>query len=183
MSKDQRLSGTIFLSKQMIQFPRLHRRTVDQYADVIVEIKNSIGGHFYISEINKDYVVIKATRSPFGEIVHDPPHLFMMTSSVFDGIAARKLGFGQFHFKKRIVMGERGCKVIIYFKPQHTEEGLVYDNLTMDPSNGNLSIREEETIQYLNDEMQKSDELILSLLDELENLKAEVDFLRSREGI
>ncbi|MGM7701486.1 methanogen output domain 1-containing protein [Pseudalkalibacillus sp. Hm43] len=157
--------------------------TVDRYAEVIVDLKNSIGGHFRISEINEDYAVVKATGCPFGEIVQDAPHLCMMTSSVFGGIAARKMGFGQVHLKKRIAMGDPGCEVVIYFKPAPKEDGIVYDNLPMSPSNGNPFIWEEETIQYLNDEMQKSDEMILSLLDELENLKAEVELLRNREGV
>jgi hypothetical protein len=65
--------------------------TVVQYVHVIVDLKNSIGGHFEIVSVNSDHVVVLGKECPFGEYVSDAPHLCKMTSSVLGGIAARKL--------------------------------------------------------------------------------------------
>ncbi|MDP4172242.1 MAG: methanogen output domain 1-containing protein, partial [Bacillota bacterium] len=145
--------------------------TVDQYANVIVDLKNSIGGHFYISEVYEDHVVVKATACPFGEAVLDAPHLCNMTSSVFGGIAARKFGYGKVSLRKRIAMGDQGCEVAVYFQPNELENGDIYKDLPVTPKNGNPFEWEVETITHLNEELQKSDIMIMTLLEELEALK------------
>lgn len=157
--------------------------SVDKYAEVIVDLKNSIGGHFKITEVHEDHVVVTATGCPFGDAVKDAPHLCMMTSSVFGGIAARRLGFGKVVLRKRIALGHAGCEVAVYFKPTESEDGIVYDNVPITPDNGNPFIWEEETIQYLNKELQKSDEMVLSLLEELERLKKKVHHTPKSEVI
>ncbi len=149
--------------------------TVEKYADVIVDIKNSIGGHFTISEVHPDHVVVKATGCPFGEIVQDAPHLCNMTSSVFGGIAARRFGYGKVSLRKRIALGDSGCEVAIYFEPNEHEEGNVYKDLPITPENGNPFEWEEETIQALHRELVKSDEMIMSLVEELEDLRKKVN--------
>ncbi|WP_349407396.1 methanogen output domain 1-containing protein [Pseudalkalibacillus sp. SCS-8] len=154
--------------------------SVDRYAEVIVDLKNSIGGHFQIDEVHDDHVIVKAKDCPFGEVVKDAPHLCMMTSSVFGGIAARRFGFGKVNLRKRIATGDSGCEVAIYFKPTDVEEGIEYADIPITPTHGNPFIWEEETIMYLNEELQKSDEMVLTLLEELEKMKGEVDRLRNR---
>lgn len=149
--------------------------TVDRYAEVIVDLKNSIGGHFSISEVHPDHVVVKATRCPFGEAVKDSPHLCNMTSSVFGGIASRKFGYSKVSLRKRIALGDSGCEVAIYFTPDDTEQGDVYDNLQHTPYNGNPFQWEEETIFLLNEQLRQSDELVMKLLTELEDLRRQVE--------
>ncbi|ARI76534.1 methanogen output domain 1-containing protein [Halobacillus mangrovi] len=156
--------------------------SVERYAEVIVDIKNSIGGHFRISEVHPDKVIVKASACPFGEVVKDAPHLCMMTSSVFGGIASRRMGYGKVNLRKRIAKGDAGCEVVIYFQPTDEEEGLVYENLPITPSNGNPFIWDEEAIEALGEELRKSDEMILKLLDELETLKKEVDTLKAEKA-
>ena len=149
--------------------------SVDKYAEVIVDLKNSIGGEFYISTITPDYVIVKANRCPFGEMVKDAPHLCNMTSSVFGGIASRKFGYGKVDLKKRIAVGDFGCEVVVYFKPNEHVDGDVYVNLPRTPENVDPFQWESETIVLLNEELRKSDELVFKLLDELESLKKQVD--------
>jgi len=88
--------------------------THDQYADVIIEIKNQIGGGF--SRISSDTGIIRVenTCCPFGKGVKETPELCQMTSSVFGGIAARNFGYAKVELKKRIAMGDAGCEVSIY---------------------------------------------------------------------
>ncbi|MCA0971611.1 methanogen output domain 1-containing protein [Halobacillus litoralis] len=153
--------------------------TPDRYAQVIVDLKNSIGGHFHISEVHEDHVIVKATACPFGEVVKDAPHLCMMTSSVFGGIASRRMGFGQVSLRKRIAVGDAGCEVAIYFSPSE-EEGVVYENLPITPDKGDPFDWEEETIVALNEELRKSDNMVMELIDELERLQKEVDELKGK---
>ncbi|WP_404449961.1 methanogen output domain 1-containing protein [Sutcliffiella horikoshii] len=149
--------------------------SVNKYADVIVDLKNSIGGEFFISSITPEYVIVKADRCPFGEMVKDAPHLCNMTSSVFGGMASRKFGYGKVDLKKRIALGDLGCEVVIYFKPNEGVNGDVYENLLRTPENVDPFQWENETIVLLNEELRKSDELVIKLLDELESLKKHVD--------
>lgn len=145
--------------------------TVEEYAEVIIDLKNSIGGHFEITSVHADHVVVKATECPFGDVVRDAPHLCKMTSSVFGGIAARKFGYGKVSLRQRIALGHSGCEVAIYFTKHSEENGDVYEDLPITPSYGNPFSWEEETIHMLNQELRKSDEMIESLLAELEELR------------
>ncbi|MBN9654175.1 Fis family transcriptional regulator [Halobacillus sp. GSS1] len=152
--------------------------TPDQYARVIVDLKNSIGGHFEISEVHEDRVIVKATACPFGEAVHDAPHLCMMTSSVFGGVASRRLGYGKVNLRKRIALGDGGCEVAIYFKPTEEEDGIVYEDIPITPEQGDPFNWEEEAITALNNELRKSDEMVMELLKELERLREEVEEIK-----
>ncbi|WP_404351347.1 methanogen output domain 1-containing protein [Sutcliffiella horikoshii] len=153
--------------------------SVSKYAEVIVDLKNSIGGDFYISSITPEYVIVKANRCPFGEMVRDAPHLCKMTSSVFGGIASRKFGYGKVDLKKRIAVGDLGCEVVIYFKANEFVDGDVYENLPRTPENVDPFQWENETIVLLNEELRKSDELVVRLLEELESLKKQVQMGRN----
>lgn len=155
--------------------------TPDQYARVIVDVKNSIGGHFEISEVHEDRVIVKASACPFGEIIKDSPHLCAMTSSVFGGIASRRLGYGKVSLRQRIALGDEGCEVAIYFRP-NDEEGKVYENLPITPENGNPFDWEEETIRGLSEELRRSDNMVMELLDELERLQSEVAELKEKSS-
>lgn len=94
-----------------------------------------------------------------------------MTSSVFGGIAARKFGYGKVSLRQRIALGHSGCEVAVYFTKYSEENGDVYEDLPITPSYGNPFSWEEETIHMLNQELRKSDEMIESLLAELEELR------------
>lgn len=94
---------------------RLHKPlTHDQYADVILSIKNHIGGNFSRSSAVPGCVRVVNTRCPFGERVKDFPELCHMTSSVFGGIAARNFGYAKVELRKRIATKDGMCDVLIY---------------------------------------------------------------------
>lgn len=86
----------------------------DQYADMIVEIKNKIGGNFSRATSEPGMVRVINTRCPFGETVMQAPELCRMTSSVFGGIAARNFGYAKVILDKRIAVGDGMCEVRIY---------------------------------------------------------------------
>ncbi|WP_246056149.1 methanogen output domain 1-containing protein [Alteribacter natronophilus] len=148
--------------------------TVEKYAQVIVDIKNAIGGHFRIVDVHSDHVVVRATECPFGSAVKHAPHLCNMTSSVFGGIASRQFGYGEVSLRKRIAAGDSVCEVAVYFTPANSENGDIYENIPVTPENGSPFLWEEETIRLLNEEMRRNDEYILELLDELETLRNKV---------
>ncbi|MFT9850091.1 methanogen output domain 1-containing protein [Aneurinibacillus sp. REN35] len=148
--------------------------TVDRYVQVIVDMKNTIGGCFEIAEVHPNHVVVKASACPFGEAVRDAPHLCTMTSSVFGGMAARKFGYGRVSLRKRIALGHAGCEVAVYFTPEGEEAGDVYENLPVTPVHGDPFTWEEHTIRMLHEELRKSDETIMMLLAELEQLREQV---------
>ena len=86
----------------------------DQYAELIVALKNKIGGNFSRASSDRGVVRVINTRCPFGEAVKQAPQLCQMTSSVFGGIAARNFGYAKVELKKRIAVGDGMCEVCIY---------------------------------------------------------------------
>ncbi len=204
MNQLQPLTANRFLGKLITQYANIHNRAIgpaakeyikqlgirtgewlesyygdsewtpDDYARVIVDIKNSIGGEFFISEVTSTYVVVKANRCPFGEQVKDAPHLCSMTSSVFGGIAARHFKYGEVNLRQRIALGDPACEVMIAFEPG-IETGDRYENLPITPNNGDPFTWEEDTITLLNKELKRSDDMVMKLVQELEELKKQVD--------
>lgn len=99
-----------YRKEQMLTEPFNH----NQYAELIVALKNKIGGNF--SRASSDPAVVRVinTRCPFGEAVKQAPQLCQMTSSVFGGIAARNFGYAKVELKQRIAVGDGMCEVCIY---------------------------------------------------------------------
>lgn len=91
----------------------------DEYADLIISIKNQIGGNFSRASSSPGTIRVLNTRCPFGENVKEAPELCRMTSSVFGGIAARNFGYGKIELRKRIALNDSCCEVLI-----HTEQAL-----------------------------------------------------------
>lgn len=88
--------------------------TADQYSDLIVSIKNNIGGNFSRASSESGVVRVVNTRCPFGEAVREAPELCRMTSSVFGAIAARNFGYAKVELKKRLATNDKVCEVCIY---------------------------------------------------------------------
>jgi DNA-binding NtrC family response regulator len=86
----------------------------DQYADVIINIKNRIGGNFSRASSPPGVIRVVNTRCPFGDNVRDAPELCRMTASVFGGIAARNFGYGKVVMNKRIALNDGCCDISIY---------------------------------------------------------------------
>ncbi|MHB8886587.1 MAG: sigma 54-interacting transcriptional regulator [Methylovirgula sp.] len=85
-----------------------------QYTDVIIGIKNRIGGNFSRAPEPAGTIRIINTRCPFGDRVREAPELCRMTASVFGGIAARNFGYGKVELRKRIALNDGCCEVCIY---------------------------------------------------------------------
>lgn len=96
--------------------------THDQYADVIIEIKNGIGGGFTRVSGEEGVICVENSRCPFGAMVKETPELCQMTSSVFGGIAARNFGYAQVELRKRIAAGDSNCEVAIYLNPKKQQK-------------------------------------------------------------
>jgi DNA-binding NtrC family response regulator len=96
--------------------------TPDQYSDIIVELKNRIGGHFSRASSGPGMVRVVNSRCPFGARVKDAPDLCRMTSSVFGAIAARNFGYAKVELRKRIALNDEGCEVCVYIDPELARE-------------------------------------------------------------
>lgn len=90
----------------------------DHYADLIIEIKNRIGGQFERVPGEAGSVRVVNHRCPFGELVEEAPELCRMTSSVFGAIAARSFGFAKVELHKRIANRDGCCDVRVWLDPQ-----------------------------------------------------------------
>lgn len=88
--------------------------TPENYADVIVHLKNQIGGDFSRADSEPGVIRVENTRCPFGDMVKEAPELCRMTSSVFGGIAARNFGYAKVELQKRIATHDGRCSVCIY---------------------------------------------------------------------
>ena len=98
--------------------------TPRQYAELIVSLKNSIGGEFRVDSSDRHRVQIHAERCPFGSLVHSAPGLCHMTSSIFGGVAARNFGYAKVELQRRIAMGSDSCDICIHLDPASAESVL-----------------------------------------------------------
>ena len=88
------------------------------YADLIIGLKNRIGGRFSLVSSNAECVRVASRCCPFGEGVKNSPELCRMTSSVFGAIAARNFGYAKVVLERRIALGHDGCEVGVYLNPE-----------------------------------------------------------------
>lgn len=87
---------------------------LDGYSELIVSIKNQIGGNFSRTSSEPGVVRVINTCCPFGDAVKEAPELCRMTSSLFGGIAARNFGYAKVELKKRLATNDGMCEVCIY---------------------------------------------------------------------
>ena len=126
---------------------------LDQYADIILRIKNQIGGNFSRTSSEAGVVRVVNNRCPFGDVVKEAPELCRMTSSVFGGIAARNFGYAKVDLRHRIATGDGFCEVCIYTDREgsralpgdeyHNEDGKLVSHAT----SAELRVRVEEQMQ------------------------------------
>ncbi len=98
--------------------------TPDRYAELIVSLKNSIGGKFQVVSSDLKQVQIHAEHCPFGELVHSAPGLCHMTSSIFGGVAARNYGYAKVELQRRIALGSESCDICIHLDPARAKSVL-----------------------------------------------------------
>jgi transcriptional regulator with PAS, ATPase and Fis domain len=127
---------------------------VESYTELIIGLKNSIGGKFSLASSNQDCITVTNSRCPFGEQVTNFPELCRMTSSVFGGIAARNFGYAKVEIKKSIARHNGMCEVCVYTNPNTAKNrpGMEYTDTTpvkeMQDMNA-LHSRIEESMQQL----------------------------------
>ncbi len=102
------------------------RMDQEQYASLIVYIKNAIGGEFRSVPAGPGIVHVESRRCPFGARVQDAPELCRTTASVFGGIAARHFGYAKVELKRRIALRDDRCEVCVY-TDRKTAEGQAGD--------------------------------------------------------
>jgi DNA-binding NtrC family response regulator len=98
------------------------------YIDLILGLKNRIGGNFSLASADAGSITVVNSRCPFGEGVTNFPELCRMTSSVFGGIAARNFGYAKVEIKQSIARKQGCCEVCIHTDSAHAEgkPGLEY---------------------------------------------------------
>ncbi|WP_198244868.1 sigma 54-interacting transcriptional regulator [methane-oxidizing endosymbiont of Gigantopelta aegis] len=104
----------------------------ESYIELILGLKNNIGGKFSLSSSTQDSIKVCNSRCPFGEKVVNFPSLCGMTSSVFGGIAARNFGYAKVEIAKSIANHDGCCEVYIHLNQETAKHkaGVVYrDNL------------------------------------------------------
>ncbi|MGR9046259.1 MAG: sigma 54-interacting transcriptional regulator [Gammaproteobacteria bacterium] len=124
------------------------------YADLIVGLKNKIGGGFSLATMDQNCVKVINNRCPFGEGVTHFPELCRMTSSVFGGIAARNFGYAKVEISKSIARKDGGCEVCVYINPDVAggRPGLEYSNQVpaeQAPDMAELHARIEDSMQKI----------------------------------
>jgi len=109
---------------------------IESYIELILGLKNNIGGKFSLTSSNQDYIVVSNCSCPFGEKVVNFPELCRMTSSVFGGIAARNFGYAKVEIVKSIARNDGCCEVYIHMDPAKAKDrnGIEYQESRNDYS-------------------------------------------------
>lgn len=115
-------AGKYFEQTFRDEFDKRGNLNRENYIDLILSLKNRIGGNFSLASSNNDTITVVNSRCPFGEGVTNFPELCRMTSSVFGGIAARNFGYAKVEIKRSIARKHGGCEVCIH-TDQNTAKG------------------------------------------------------------
>ena len=101
---------------------------IESYIELILGLKNNIGGNFSLSSSHQETICVCNTSCPFGEEVVNFPELCGMTSSVFGGIAARNFGYAKIEIAKSIAQHDGCCEVYIHLNPEiaKNKQGIEY---------------------------------------------------------
>ncbi len=97
------------------------RLDIEEYVDLILGLKNHIGGNFSLDSSDSKCVRVINSRCPFGDGVKNFPDLCRMTSSVFGGIAARNFGYAKVHIAECIAKNHGRCKVAIHLDREEAQ--------------------------------------------------------------
>ncbi len=90
-----KIAGVYFEQTYREEYQRLGELDREDYIDLILALKNRIGGNFSLASVEAGTITVVNSRCPFGEGVINFPELCRMTSSVFGGIAARNFGYAK----------------------------------------------------------------------------------------
>lgn len=101
---------------------------IESYIDLILGLKNHIGGKFSLMSSTPDCISVTNSCCPFGEKVGNFPELCGMTSSVFGGIAARNFGYAKVEIDKSIARHDGCCEVYVHLNQEKAQNrsGIEY---------------------------------------------------------
>ncbi len=136
----------------------------ESYIDLILGLKNNIGGQFSLASSSKDCITVVNSRCPFGEGVSNFPELCRMTSSVFGGIAARSFGYAKVEIKNSIARRDGGCEVCIY---TNTDAARDKSGLEYSP----VPLQEKQAMDDLQSRIEESMYKIWRMRDKLASKK------------
>lgn len=108
-----------------------------EMAQFYVELKQALGGDFYVVDADERRIVLGNRACPFGEAVRLAPSLCRMTSSVFGGIAARNADRDvHVRLEERIALGDPECRVVVWLDdpPDGTAVAIHRYRRQLDPS-------------------------------------------------
>jgi len=97
---------------------------IESYIELLLELKNNVGGNFSLSSSNQDSIALYNNKCPFGDKVVNLPSLCNMTSNVFGGIAARNFGYAKVEIAKSIAKRDGCCEVNIHLNPAFAKNRL-----------------------------------------------------------
>lgn len=127
--------------------------TLDEYAHVIVDLKQKIQGNFSLVSKDPHKVVVRTTSCPFDALVRQSPSLCFMTSSVFGGIAARNFGYAKVVLHQRIALGDPGCYVTIHLQRTPEAQAAIGKEYVPDLNQASPDIAEQlhlmEQVEHL----------------------------------
>ncbi|MHB1463746.1 MAG: ATP-binding protein [Thermoleophilia bacterium] len=160
--------------------------TPQQYAGIIVDLKQHTGGDFSIVEVTPEAVTVVSRTCPFGEAVARTPGLCRMTASVFGGIAARNFSFARVNIVHSLARGDSGCEVTIYLKP--TPAALAAGGDTYTREMADVSPRIEEAAPAIRQKMQDGEvvagiEVVRDITEQLNAQKELIEKSRRLERL
>lgn len=107
-------AGLYFEQTYRAEYRHQDELSREVYIDLILALKNRIGGNFSLASVEAGTISVVNSRCPFGERVTNFPELCRMTSSVFGGIAARNFGYAKVEIRQSIARQNSGCEVCIH---------------------------------------------------------------------
>ena len=107
-------AGAYFEQTYRDEFHKQGELGCADYIDLILALKNRIGGNFSLASVETGTITVVNSRCPFGEGVTNFPELCRMTSSVFGGIAARNFGYAKVEIRQSIAKKNGSCEVCIH---------------------------------------------------------------------
>ncbi|NOQ34730.1 MAG: AAA domain-containing protein [Methylococcaceae bacterium] len=127
-----RTAGCFFEETYRNQSGKHQQLDRESYIELILGLKNNIGGNFSLSSCDQDVISVTNSSCPFGDRVNQFPELCGMTSSVFGGIAARNFAYAKVEIKKSIARNDGCCEVNIYTNPEiaKNQSGIEYTDTT-----------------------------------------------------
>lgn len=84
--------------------------------DVLVDLKQRIGGDFHIAEESDDRIVLGNRHCPFGSGVRGRHSLCLLTSNVFGVIASESTGYARVELEETLAADDMECRIVVHLR-------------------------------------------------------------------